>query len=442
MAKQLPRSPRIEFIKKEAKTLLKQQKRRDPDCLRSLRNLERFTLASENEIYNDNLNLSQVQFAVALDYGFKSWIKLEDHIRNKAQFPDQDPQDLIGPISPQIIWTPPGKPLWHKGWMNGHIRGIELILNYLSIEVDYDTLMGDSGQAFIMQGEEGSQNLIRGKVDIGWWPLELLSFARLNFVEDTTGIEIIDLIADIEEYKNHPQDLYENEFHTIILDCLSKNRPCIAARIDNADFILTGCDDERYPLIGACTNSLPEEIIIDRIKAPVPPYGLITFGEEKEKMERVEADKAALEFAIALHQDETFSSYSNKYSLRHIDRFQSTWRTGKLSFKSWMNELADNNPGDNYWHGNVKSFLINNRNSALRYLKKMNERHDNEVSSQIDEAIKYYRQVVEIAEFIDTSDQSFYTITGRTGIIERIEMILKTETSAIESLQEAVRLLG
>ncbi len=61
-------------------------------------------------------------------------------------------------------WIPPGA----DEYANSYARGIEIVLNYLGHDVDYDTIMGDSGQAFIVQGETNSVNTVGGAVNVGW----------------------------------------------------------------------------------------------------------------------------------------------------------------------------------------------------------------------------------------------------------------------------------
>ncbi len=82
---------------------------------------------------------------------------------------------------------------------NSCARGLATVLRFLGHEVDYDTIMGDSGQAFILQGEEDSANLHDGAVDVGWWPLEPVGMTiRLGFLERAVGRELRDALPSHE----------------------------------------------------------------------------------------------------------------------------------------------------------------------------------------------------------------------------------------------------
>jgi hypothetical protein len=365
---------------------------------------------------------------------------MENHVKSLAEFPDVSPSEE-SPICPQIDWVPPGKPPWHPGWMNGYVRGIELILQREGISIDYDTLMGDIGQAFIMQGEAESKNLVKGNVDVGWWPLELLGFMRFNFIEDVTGREILDVIANMEEVNNDPNRVFLEQFEPAIRSSLDNGIPCIAVRIDDAEFIITGCDRNRHPLIGACTNTKEGEEKVDRIKAPVPPYALILFGREKARISRLEADKAALEFAVEMHFDRILGDDvrpTKQFNLRHFSDFPESWRTGLQSFKSWISELEKPDySGAHYWHANVKGFLINNRNTVIRYLEKMSGRHTGRVAVSLSNACGFYRSVVDIASSLDVSKPAIREIDGRRKMAAGIREIVNAESKAIELLEKA-----
>ncbi|MCK4671365.1 MAG: hypothetical protein KAT47_02410, partial [Candidatus Aegiribacteria sp.] len=70
MNRSLPTRPNLEHLKKEAKALLKaHQKGRSTVC-EMLRSLHRFQEAEDHEILEANLSLNEVQYALAMDYGF------------------------------------------------------------------------------------------------------------------------------------------------------------------------------------------------------------------------------------------------------------------------------------------------------------------------------------------------------------------------------------
>jgi len=73
----------------------------------------------------------------------------------------QEGPDKAYPAEAKLDWIPAG-----SEWTVGYARGLQTVLGYLGHSVDYDTIMGDSGLAFIAQGEEDSTNLHDGAVDV------------------------------------------------------------------------------------------------------------------------------------------------------------------------------------------------------------------------------------------------------------------------------------
>lgn len=76
MTKSLPPNPSVKFLKLEAKSLLKTHRRADPSCCDVLRNLHQFKDKPAPEILKSEIGLQQVQFALAMEYGFKNWEEL------------------------------------------------------------------------------------------------------------------------------------------------------------------------------------------------------------------------------------------------------------------------------------------------------------------------------------------------------------------------------
>ncbi len=76
MSRVLPSKPSVEFLKKEAKDLHAAHQARDPKCLPTLRMLRQFADAVDEDIFTSPLPLTEVQFALARDYGFAGWNQL------------------------------------------------------------------------------------------------------------------------------------------------------------------------------------------------------------------------------------------------------------------------------------------------------------------------------------------------------------------------------
>jgi type II secretory ATPase GspE/PulE/Tfp pilus assembly ATPase PilB-like protein len=84
MPRSLPSHPSVRFLQKEAKDLLKAHKGGDSSCCPTLRYHFRFSRAADEEILKAEVSLQEVQHALALDYGLKSWKELKAHVDAQA----------------------------------------------------------------------------------------------------------------------------------------------------------------------------------------------------------------------------------------------------------------------------------------------------------------------------------------------------------------------
>lgn len=345
-------------------------------------------------------------------------------------------------LKPQLDWIPAGKPQWHSGWINGYARGLELVLSYLGHDVDYHTIMGDIGLAFIMQGEENSINVVEGAVDVGWWPLEPLGIIRLNFLEKTVGGEIQDIKAPWNETKKDLDNSYKQWFEPMVISSVENNKPCLV-RVGSAWYIVTGYDDEELPLIGMCPNEEEGKERIYRIEEPMPPYALLAIGEAIPTIDRTKADFEALKFAIALHRDQVLGTnveYRGEYPLRRADEYGKYWRTGLKSFSSWKACLEDaEHLGQPFWHSNVVGHLYWNRSTAVRYLKAMQKRHSKTTAAHLENAIQRYQAVIAELDKVDTSREAILSVQGRGKLISSIRRITDLESQAVAELENTIK---
>jgi GNAT superfamily N-acetyltransferase len=77
MSRFLPKEPNLDHFKHEAKAILKSHRDGDPSICNVLRQLHRFSDASDASILSEAVKLTEVQFAVSLDYGFQSWEQMK-----------------------------------------------------------------------------------------------------------------------------------------------------------------------------------------------------------------------------------------------------------------------------------------------------------------------------------------------------------------------------
>jgi hypothetical protein len=73
MTKSLPVKPSLEHLKNEAKAILKAHKSGDKSVCGVLRHLKQLAKKSDEEILTTKVPLQEVQHALAMEYGFRSW---------------------------------------------------------------------------------------------------------------------------------------------------------------------------------------------------------------------------------------------------------------------------------------------------------------------------------------------------------------------------------
>ena len=88
--KYLPPNPSIKQLKIQAKDFLKSHKTGDVAVCEILRLLHRFSNSTENEILEADVSLKDVQFALALSYGFKGWEQLAEYVKSVIQAPVEE----------------------------------------------------------------------------------------------------------------------------------------------------------------------------------------------------------------------------------------------------------------------------------------------------------------------------------------------------------------
>src|SRR6516164_9500800 len=79
--RRLPSNPNLDHLKYQAKDLLKEHSARTPGVAQRIREFHpRFGGATDAEIFDGRLRLSDAQLAIAREYGFPSWARLKRHI--------------------------------------------------------------------------------------------------------------------------------------------------------------------------------------------------------------------------------------------------------------------------------------------------------------------------------------------------------------------------
>jgi len=85
MTKPLPLNPSLEHLRKEAKALLKAHRNGARSCCEVLRHLRQSSGSTDEEILSAEVSLTEVQFALAMEYGFKSWPELRGYLDTASE---------------------------------------------------------------------------------------------------------------------------------------------------------------------------------------------------------------------------------------------------------------------------------------------------------------------------------------------------------------------
>jgi len=143
MAHSLPEKPSPEYLRKEAKDLLKAHRAGKRHVCEVLRNLRRFIRVADQDILSAEVSLNEVQFALARDYGFASWVQLMANVDALARQgrEERSEQRVIVKEVPHanfdIHWDMP-------------VRAAEALLRFRGVEATRDELWAVSGEAFAL----------------------------------------------------------------------------------------------------------------------------------------------------------------------------------------------------------------------------------------------------------------------------------------------------
>ena len=83
-SQQLPERANLAHLKKQAKSLLRAARAKDPDALRRFQAVPALARLISTEPAATNLALHDAQFVIAREYGFKSWKELHEHVEEQS----------------------------------------------------------------------------------------------------------------------------------------------------------------------------------------------------------------------------------------------------------------------------------------------------------------------------------------------------------------------
>ncbi len=166
MTRSLPVNPSHRFLQEEAKDALKAQRRGDRAVCPMLRLLRRFHAADDQAIVGAEVALHEVQFALAMDYGFPSWPAMKAHVESLAAAGAAETGAGDDPAVRAVLSDVPKVGFGRR--LCPFPGSIEGALAYIGRPESYDYIMGVSGAAFrrAWHRDDG------GNIDLGYFQPE------------------------------------------------------------------------------------------------------------------------------------------------------------------------------------------------------------------------------------------------------------------------------
>lgn len=303
-----------------------------------------------------------------------------------------------------------------KGAGNWFARGLETILGHAGTNADYDTIMGDTGLAFITQAWENAP-LIDGAPDVGWWPLDSWGLRlRTEFLGHVVGREVQQGPSpDLDAYRADPAAYYLAELAPLVRASIDRGHPVLTDMPQGV--VVTAYDSGSPPLWGRC--AVETEAPPTRLDAY--PWRIFLLGDPVEAITRAEADRASLAHAIDLWRDAFEGGVS-----------------GERAFALWCKALRDlDHLGEARWHANMCGNLSINRQSAVNYLRAMAARRS-EAGERLNAAADHYAREVRVLANADTSPEALSAAEGRERLARLAEEMAGIEAEAIAEIAAAL----
>lgn len=149
MTPQLPFNPNLKQLRHQAKDLLKAHRNRNASCCQVLRHLRQFEHSSDDEVLSSRVSLVQVQFALAMAYGFEDWPRLRAHVQTlRATEGAREGQVILHDAVGQLMQVRHLIEDYEQPHLDIEMRCVCMRAAGWP-DVDYDTLMAVSGASLL-----------------------------------------------------------------------------------------------------------------------------------------------------------------------------------------------------------------------------------------------------------------------------------------------------
>ncbi len=320
-------------------------------------------------------------------------------------------------------------------------QSIAIALTSAGHPTHWETVMGDSGMAFVMQasevvpliGPDGKKagdapkdlGKVVGRRDVGWWPLASeCEPTYIEFVGKVAGRELRVLGSGVYLSPKGLAERYK-KMHRDLVASIDNGRPVpVRGRCQCGGCfwsLAVGYDKGDPALWSICPLAGPKT---QAKRIAHHPVFAIVLGEKIEKLDRRQADRQSLRHAVALARDEV--------------KMPNDYLTGQRAYALWASELRQMDPpGQARWHANVRRGLTLRRRAAVAYLEAMSRRHDEPTRSHLLMAVDQYRKVLSVLKTADTSAKALTTSKGREALAKLAERLAGIEAKAALQLEQA-----
>jgi hypothetical protein len=416
----LPPRPDLGHLKRQAKRLVHAQRCGDPSACATLRLLRRFADASDAEVLASPLALNEAQFALALDYGFRSWTDLKRHVvggrpvRLHGTLRREQGRAVIEGLE-AFNWGGPFH-LRQESFMSA----LAAVLQAIGEDVSYDELMGLSGAAFKLLVRQPDFHPRAASCGVGFDCPEV-------------ALDAVGRWADWPELDGEdtaPEALAGAR--EAVVDSVDRGVPVL--RLAGDFSIVVGYADAGATLIVREYRPAGEPGYQEVTSVP---WALAILSDRHEPMPRREAVLRSLRIALELAHT------------ARVDTESATYACGLAAYEAWIDGLAraSGDAPDTALHGNALGYTIlsSARGAAARYLRSVADELAGEAAVHIGHAAVAYGRINGLLQTgracMAQPWRESWTAGNRNAQAELLAHALELEREALADLAEGVALI-
>lgn len=409
MTKQLPPKPSLEHLQKEAKSLKKSFDKQNPEVCSILKNLNKFSKSTPKEILKSSIGLQEIQHALSIEYGFKSWKEISDYCQSFTT------KNKSGVNIKNLKWTP----LWTS--LIGCTKGCT---DYLGLDHSLEWIFGGSGYAFMIN----SSDVLCPSHPTAWNREPYFKLTKnLGF-----NTEQIFTFQTQDEFKEKQKSVWDLTKKT-----LNNQHAIIMWEMDVPEYyIITGYDEKGYYYTGP---------LADKHKGPKPWQEIGTeiclealiLKQSKEADDRT-VIKDVFQYALELTKEPEKWTFEGR-------------ETGLNGYKNWIQSIKKTADGPHSGHALAYNSKVwaECRKYCTAFLKEVKKRLKDDLPENFNCLIQSYNQV---AKHLETVSQLFpfngkvWDINVRDpqlqkDAIKHIKKAKQYEEEGLEKIEEIVKIL-